>query len=183
MSISGGQHTFYLYTTELATSDDGFVGNSTFKFHQLTVGSTYRFWSAVSNKNGGVMKRSPSENIVICGGTFEEPDDTHIQVIDVNNKSPNKSNAVALLFTDTKLNKQYAMKGIGCGQEIQTEEISLHDDESDIFEPDYFWSYTMLKHVKTGCYVGCDYTGKVTLVENSKPEFPNAEILFIANAP
>ena len=41
----------------------------------------------------------------------------------------------------------------------------------------------MLKHDKTGCYVGCDYTGKVTLVENSKPEYPKAEILFIANAP
>ena len=30
---------------------------------------------------------------------------------------------------------------------------------------------------------GCDYTGKVTLMENSEPEYPNAEILFIANAP
>ena len=69
MSISGGQHAFYL-------SDNGLVGNSTFKYHQLTVGSTYRFWSAVGNKNGGVMKRSPSENIVICDGTFEEPDDS-----------------------------------------------------------------------------------------------------------
>lgn len=38
------------------------------------IGSTYRFWSAVNNKNGGVMKRSPSENIVICDGTFEESD-------------------------------------------------------------------------------------------------------------
>ena len=76
MSISGGQHTFNLYITDLAKSDNGFVGNSTLKFHQLTVGSTYRFWSAGSNKNGGVMKRSPSENIVICGGTFEEPDDS-----------------------------------------------------------------------------------------------------------
>ena len=61
--------------------------------------------------------------------------------------------------------------------------MSPHDDESDIFLPEYFWSYTMLKHDKTGCYLGCDYTGKVTLVENSKPEYPNAEILFIANAP
>ena len=41
----------------------------------------------------------------------------------------------------------------------------------------------MLKHDKTGCYLGSDYTGKVTLVENSKPEYLNAEILFIANAP
>ena len=61
--------------------------------------------------------------------------------------------------------------------------MSSLNAESDIFLPEYFWSYTMLKHDKTGCYVGCDYTGKVTLVENSKPEFPNAEILFIANAP
>ena len=61
--------------------------------------------------------------------------------------------------------------------------MSSHDDESDIFLPEYFWSYTMLKHDKTGCYVGCDYTGKVTLMKNSKPEYPNAEILFIANAP
>ena len=46
------------------------------KPHPLRVSATYRFWSAVSNKNGGVMKRSPSENIVICDGTFEEPDDS-----------------------------------------------------------------------------------------------------------
>ena len=71
ISISRGQHTFYLYIIELATRDNG---KSTFKFHQLTVDSTYRFWSAVSKKNGGVMKRSPSENIVICDGTFEESD-------------------------------------------------------------------------------------------------------------
>lgn len=129
------------------------------------------------------MKRSPSENIVICDGTFEEPDHTNILVIDVKSKSQNNSNAVALLFTDTKLNKQYAMKGIGCGKEIRTEEISSLNVESDIFLPEYFWSYTMLKHDKTGCYLGSDYTGKVTLVENSKPEYPNAEILFIANAP
>ena len=61
--------------------------------------------------------------------------------------------------------------------------MSSLDGESDIFLPDYFWSYTMLKHYKTGCYVGCDYTGKVTLVENSEPEYPKAEILFIANVP
>ena len=68
ISISGGQHTFYLYIIELAELYK--------KPHPLKVSSTYRFWSAVSNKNGGVMKRSPSENIVICGGTFEEPDDS-----------------------------------------------------------------------------------------------------------
>ena len=71
ISISGGQHTFYLYIIELAKPDDR---NSLSKPHPLTVSSTYRFWSAVSNKNGGVMKRSPSENIVICDGTFEESD-------------------------------------------------------------------------------------------------------------
>ena len=48
--------------------------NSHFKPHPLWVSSTYQFWSALSNKNGGVMKRSPSENIVICDGTFEESD-------------------------------------------------------------------------------------------------------------
>ena len=67
ISISGGQHTFYLYIIELAE-------NLPSKPHPLKVSSTYRFWSAVSNKNGGVMKRSPSENIVICDGTFEESD-------------------------------------------------------------------------------------------------------------
>ena len=50
------------------------ISNSPSKPHPLWVSATYRFWSAVSNKNGGVMKRSPSENIVICDGTFEEPD-------------------------------------------------------------------------------------------------------------
>ena len=73
ISISGGQHTFYLYIIELAKP---YNRNLLTKPHPLKVSSTYRFWSAVSNKNGGVMKRSPSENIVICGGTFEEPDDS-----------------------------------------------------------------------------------------------------------
>ena len=73
ISISGGQDTFYLYIIELAKPDNR---NLPSKPHPLKVSSTYRFWSAVSNKNGGVMKRSPSENIVICGGTFEEPDDS-----------------------------------------------------------------------------------------------------------
>ena len=50
------------------------ISNSPSKPHPLWVSATYRFWSAVSNKNGGVMKRSPSKNIVICDGTFEEPD-------------------------------------------------------------------------------------------------------------
>ena len=50
------------------------ISNSPSKPHPLWVSATYRFWSAVSNKNGGVMKRSPSENKVICDGTFEEPD-------------------------------------------------------------------------------------------------------------
>ena len=68
ISISGGQHTFHLHMNGLADS------NLPSKPHPLRVSATYRFWSAVSNKNGGVMKRSPSENIVICDGTFEEPD-------------------------------------------------------------------------------------------------------------
>ena len=56
-------------------------------------------------------------------------------------------------------------------------------DINCLFEPAYYWGFTMLKHVKTGYYVGCDYTGKTTLVKNSMPNYPNPEILFIVNAP
>ena len=45
----------------------------------------------------------------------------HKKVIDVDVKPVNAKNVVALLFMDTKLNKHYAMKGIGCGEEIRAE--------------------------------------------------------------
>ena len=44
---------------------------SYFKFHPLKVGSTVRFWSAVSRDNDGVMKRTG--NIVKCDGQFHKP--------------------------------------------------------------------------------------------------------------
>nr|XP_058963351.1 uncharacterized protein LOC131790183 [Pocillopora verrucosa] len=130
------------------------------------------------------MRRSTRENKVICDGTFEEPDnnkDTHIQASDVDEKPIDESNAVVLLFTDT--NGKYAMKGVELGQEIQTEILSSSPlDINCLFAPAYYWGFTMLKHVKTGYYVGCDYTGKTTLVRNLKPNYPNPEILFIVNA-
>ena len=55
-------------------------------------------------------------------------------------------------------------------------------DINCLFAPAYYWGFTMLKHVNTGYYVGCDYTGKTTLVRNLKPNYPNPEILFIVNA-
>ena len=47
---------------------------SYFKFHPLKVGTTVRFWSAVSKDNDGVMKRTG--NIVKCDGQFHKPNES-----------------------------------------------------------------------------------------------------------
>lgn len=38
------------------------------------------------------------------------------------------------------------------------------NDKSDVFEPEYHWSFTMFKQFTTGLYLGCDHTGRTTLI-------------------
>ena len=50
-------------------------------------------------------------------------------------------------------------------------------DES--FAPDYFWSFTMFKHHNSGLYVGCDNSGKATLLGDTAVEYPDPRTLFV----
>ena len=74
MLREGSHHIQLMKARETPASSSELVGLPHFQLGNITDGSTFRFWSAVSNKNGGVMRRSTRENKVICDGTFEEPD-------------------------------------------------------------------------------------------------------------
>ena len=76
MLREGSHHIQLMKARETPARSSELVGLPHVQLGNITDGSTFRFWSAVSNKNGGVMKRSTSENKVICDGTFEEPDDS-----------------------------------------------------------------------------------------------------------
>ena len=53
------------------------------------------------------------------------------------------------------------------------------DGNDESFEPDYFWSFTMFKHYNSGLYVGCDNSGKATLLGDTAVEYPDPRILFV----
>ena len=51
-----------------------------------------------------------------------------------------------------------------------------------VFEPLYFWSYTMFRNCfYNNYYLGYDQTGKTTLVENWDLSYPDPQALFILN--
>ncbi|KAJ7373602.1 hypothetical protein OS493_011207 [Desmophyllum pertusum] len=95
---------------------------------------------------------------------------------------------VALTFSDKVANKDYAMTGIQTGKgkdiTIEAKEVKSGDalgDES-VFEPMYYWSYTMFRNKSyNNLYLGCDNTGKTTLVENVDLNYPNPQALFVLN--
>lgn len=70
--------------------------------------------------------------------------------------------------------KQFSIQGIP---------LALQTPDNSIFEPDYFWSYTMFKQRNSDYYLGCDAKGNLTLVENWNPKYPNPQALFILNKP
>jgi len=55
--------------------------------------------------------------------------------------------------------------------------------DKSLFEPLYFWSYTMFRNkwYSDDLYLGSDYKGKITLVKNVFLEYPNPQALFILN--
>ena len=65
---------------------------------------------------------------------------------------------------------------------IQEVPVSGIISDVSVFEPLYFWSYTMFRNCfYSNCYLGCDHTGKTTLVENWDLSYPDPQALFILN--
>lgn len=157
--------------------------NDYLKVHPVTINTTYRLWSVVSKLNDGIMMRNPSDDYVICNGSFNmaQDDNARMETID---ETRQHTFYVAFLFKDTNTKKQFVLTGTGKGDQIKSEEVPLGGSISDesLFEPMYFWSYTMFRNCfYSNYYLGCDHTGKTTLVENWNLSYPNPQALFILN--
>lgn len=157
--------------------------NDYLKVHPVTINTTYRLWSLVSKLNDGIMMRNPSDDYVICNGSFNmaQDDNARMETID---ETRQHTFYVAFLFKDTNSKKQFVLTGTGKGNQVKSEEVPLGGSISDesLFEPVYFWSYTMFRNCfYTNYYLGCDHTGKTSLVENWDTSYPNPQALFILN--
>lgn len=153
------------------------------KLHPVTINTTYRLWSLVSRKNDGVMRRNPSDDSVTCNGSFNmaQDEDARMEAID---ETRQNTFYVAFMFKDTNAKKQYALTGTGKGKQIKAEVAPFTGSISDesLFEPVYFWSYTMFRNsFHSNYYLGCDHTGQTTFVENWNLDYPNPQALFILN--
>lgn len=151
--------------------------------HPVTINTNYRLWSLVSKTNDGIMMRDAKDGSVTCNGSFNmaRSDDVRIEAIDGTRQ---KTFYVALMFKDTNAQKNYVLTGTGKGNQVKTNEVPVSGIISDVsvFEPLYFWSYTMFRNCfYSNCYLGCDHTGKTTLVENGDLSYPDPQTLFILN--
>lgn len=157
------------------------VGQSPTKFHPVQPNTIYRLWSPVSKVNDGLVVRNSSTDIVTCSGSFTSGRDTLMETID---QTRGTTTFFALVFKDDA-NKNLALAGNGKGKPITAVGIplALQTPDNSIFEPDYFWSYTMFKQRNSDYYLGCDAKGNLTLVENWNPKYPNPQALFILNKP
>ncbi|KAJ7373603.1 hypothetical protein OS493_011208 [Desmophyllum pertusum] len=149
--------------------------------HLIKKNTTYRLWNSVSRQNDSFIQRDPNTNIVNCSGSFNSGINTVMDAID---ETRQRTFYVALTFSDKVANKNYAMTGNGKGQDITALEVQSGDplgDES-VYEPLYYWSYTMFRNKSYNTlYLGCDNTGKTTLVENLDLDYPNPQALFVLN--
>ncbi|KAL9955836.1 hypothetical protein ACROYT_G037223 [Oculina patagonica] len=153
--------------------------------HQIKKNTTYRLWSPVSRQKDSLIQRDPTTNIVNCSGSFSEGFNTVVMAIDETSQRPF---FVGLTFRDTVAPKDaYAITGNGLGKDITATKIHSGGgplDDKSVFEPLYFWSYTMFRNKfyhNPQLYLGCDNTGKTTLVENVDLDYPNPQALFILN--
>ncbi|XP_078348269.1 uncharacterized protein LOC144633291 isoform X1 [Oculina patagonica] len=150
--------------------------------HQIKKNTTYRLWSPLSRQNDSFIQRDPNTNIVNCSGSFNGGSNTVLMAID---ETSRRTYYVALTFSDSTTQKNYAMTGNGLGQNITATEIQTGGgplDDKSAFEPLYYWSYTMFRNRSYHTlYLGCDNTGKTTLVENLNPDYPNPQALFVLN--
>ena len=65
---------------------------------------------------------------------------------------------------------------------ISLQEMPSPLSDEQLFEPDYYWSYTILKSYKFNTlYLGSDTNGKATLLPIGSTTYPNPQNLFIFN--
>ncbi|PFX32450.1 uncharacterized protein LOC111320850 isoform X1 [Stylophora pistillata] len=148
--------------------------------HPIIINTTYQLWNPVSKKNDGCIERDPHNNTVNCKGNFNGGTNTVMTTID---ETRSVTFYVALLFHDDSDGKNYALTGNGEGDDITTTEVKISEPigKKCIFEPLYYWGYTMFQNLNDkSLYLGCDHTGKATLVKNADLNYPNPQALFIA---
>lgn len=91
---------------------------------------------------------------------------------------------VALRFRDNTTQTEYLLTGNGESQDIRAVEYGGGAiDDISVFEPLYYWSYTMFRNKSYDTlYLGCDHDGKTMLMENKDLNYPNPQALFILNS-
>ncbi|KAL9955833.1 hypothetical protein ACROYT_G037218 [Oculina patagonica] len=150
--------------------------------HQIKKNTTYRLWNSVSRISDSLIQRNGDTNVVHCNGSFNGAINT---VITTTDETSGMTFYVGLIFRDAVAQTDYAMTGNGLGQNITATEIQLGGgplDDKSVFEPLYYWSYTMFRNKSYHTlFLGCDNTGKTTLVENLNPDYPNPQALFVLN--
>lgn len=147
--------------------------------HPIKIMTTYQLWNPVSKKNDGCIERDPHNNTVNCKGNFNGGTNTVMTTIDETRSS---TFYVALQFHDNVDGKKYALTGNAEGDDITTTEVQVGvpTDNKCLFEPLYYWSYTIFQtRNDKSLYLGCDHTGKATLVKNADLDYPNPQALFI----
>lgn len=147
--------------------------------HPIKKNTTYQLWSPVSKINDGCIERDSQTNIVNCKGNFNGGINTVMKAID---ETRILTFYVALQFKNSSDRKDYVLTGNAEGQDITSTEVQIGVplDDKCIFLPLYYWSYTMFQNKNDkNLYLGCDHTGKATLVKNADLDYPNPQALFI----
>ncbi|CAH3131473.1 unnamed protein product, partial [Pocillopora meandrina] len=137
--------------------------------HPVKINTSYRLWSLVSKTNDGIMMRDAKDGSVTCNGSFNmaRSDDGSL----LGNIPP----LLIYLIHCYIISKSKLFY-------IQEVPVSGIISDVSVFEPLYFWSYTMFRNCfYSNCYLGCDHTGKTTLVENWDLSYPDPQTLFILN--
>lgn len=144
-----------------------------FKPHPIKPHVDYQFWNPVGN---GLMQMdlSTQERRVKGNGSFDNNSNTVVRAED-------NGHNFYLYFKDGESKMYITPQGEGGTINAREVKISEPIGEKCIFEPLYYWGYTMFQNLKDkSLYLGCDDTGKATLVKNADLNYPNPQALFIA---
>lgn len=148
--------------------------------HSVKKNVTYRLWNPVSRQKDSFIQRDPNTNDVNCNGSFNGGVNTVLKAID---ETENRTFYVALRFTDDTGQNEFYLTGNGKDQTVTAVDYGNSPiDDKSVFEPLYYWSYTMFRNQSwPELYLGCDHTGKTTLVESKNLNYPNPQALFVLN--
>ncbi|XP_066016733.1 uncharacterized protein [Pocillopora verrucosa] len=134
------------------------------KPHPVKIKTTYQLWNLA--QSGFVVLNN--DGTVDCKGTIGAP-----AITSYDNTTGACTNCIALGVNNLLL------VGDAASRTVKAENIDEINGSDESFEPDYFWSFTMFKHHNSGHYVGCDNSGKATLLADTAVEYPDPRILFV----